>query len=146
MTSNLKIKILAILVVILGCVYGIIGLPTSKDQILANWNKNIHLGLDLRGGSQLVLQVQIQDAFKAEADSVIQRLKDQLNTTRIPFTEMMRNDPPTIKASDTIQIDVKGVASTRGGDFRALVNDNYGGGWYPPHGSPNGQCPATDDS
>src|SRR5258708_8611782 len=129
MTSNLKIKILAILVVILGCVYGIIGLPTSKDQILANWNKNIHLGLDLRGGSQLVLQVQIQDAFKAEADSVIQRLKDQLNTARIPFTEMMRNDPPTIKAADTIQIDVKGVASTRGGDFRALVNDNYGGVW-----------------
>src|SRR6266576_4341658 len=98
MTSNLKIKILVIVVVILACIYGIIGLPTSTQQLVENWHKNIHLGLDLRGGSQLVLQVQIQDAFKAEADSVIQRLKDQLNTTRIPFTEMMRNDPPTIKA------------------------------------------------
>ena len=129
MTSNLKIKMLAIVVIILGCVYGIIGLPTSRDQIVANWNKNIHLGLDLRGGSQLVLQVQIQDAFKAEADSVIQRLKDQLNGKGILFTEMLRNDPPTIKAADTIQIDVKGVPSTRGGDFRALVNDNFGGVW-----------------
>ncbi len=27
-----------------------------------------------------MLQVQIQDAFKAEADTVIQRLKDQLGT------------------------------------------------------------------
>src|SRR5215510_14966299 len=99
MTSNLKIKIAAIVIIILGCVYGIIGLPTSKDQILANWNKNIHLGLDLRGGSQLVLQVQIQDAFKAEADSVIQRLKDQLNGKGVVFTEMLRNDPQSIKAA-----------------------------------------------
>src|SRR5579862_1488126 len=108
MTSNLKIKILVIVVVILICIYGIIGLPTSKQQIVENWNKNIHLGLDLRGGSQLVLQVQIQDAFKAEADAVIQRLKDQLNTKGVPFAEMMRNDPDSIKAADTIQIDIKG--------------------------------------
>ena len=129
MTSNLKIKILAIVVVILICIYGIIGLPTSTAQVAANWNKNIHLGLDLRGGSQLVLQVQIQDAFKAEADAVIQRLKDQLNSKGVAFTEMLRNDPPNIKAADTIQIDVKGVPSTKGGDFRSVVNDNFSGVW-----------------
>src|ERR1700690_2003395 len=129
MTSNLKIKILMIVVVILICVYGIIGLPTSRAQIVENWNKNIHLGLDHKGGSQLVLQVQIQDAFKAEADAVIQRLKDQLNMKGVAFTEMLRNDPPNIKAADTIQIDVKGVPSTKGGDFRTVVNDNFSGVW-----------------
>src|SRR5438477_10503059 len=129
MTSNLKIKILLIVVVILACIYGIIGLPTSTQQLVNNWHKNIRLGLDLKGGSQLVLQVQIQDAFKAEADTVIQRLKDQLNGKGIPFTEMLRNEPPTIKAADTIQIDVKGVPATRAGDFRTLVNDNFGGVW-----------------
>jgi preprotein translocase subunit SecD len=129
MTSNLKIKILMIVVVILICVYGIIGLPTSRAQIVENWNKNIHLGLDLKGGSQLVLQVQIQDAFKAEADAVIQRLKDQLNAKGIAFTEMLRNDPQSIKAADTIQIDVKGVPSTKAGDFRGVVNDNFSGVW-----------------
>jgi len=129
MTSNLKIKILAILVVILGCAYGIVGLPTSIEQLKANWNNNIHLGLDLKGGSQLVLQVQIQDAFKAEADTVIQRMKDLLNGKGIQFTEMLRNEPPTIKAADTIQIEVKGVPATRAGDFRALVNENFGGVW-----------------
>ena len=100
MKSNLKIKILVIVVVILACIYGIIGLPTSKDQLIANWQNNIHLGLDLKGGSQLVLQVQIQDAFKAEADTVIQRLKDQLNGKTIPFAEMSRNEPATIQAAD----------------------------------------------
>src|SRR5579872_2690516 len=127
MKSNLKIKILVIVVVILGCIYGIIGLPTSKDQLVANWHNNIHLGLDLKGGSQLVLQVQIQDAFKAEADTVIQRLKDQLNSKTIPFAEMTRNEPATIQAADTIQIDIKGVPATRAGDFRGVVNDNFSG-------------------
>jgi preprotein translocase subunit SecD len=129
MTSNLKIRALVIVVVILACIYGIIGLPTSKDQLVANWQKNIHLGLDLKGGSQLVLQVQIQDAFKAEADTVIQRLKDQLGAKGIAYVEMSRNEPPTIQSADTIQIDVKGVPSTSAGDFRGLVNDNFSGIW-----------------
>jgi preprotein translocase subunit SecD len=129
MTNNLKIRVLVIIVIILACVYGIIGLPTSKAQLLANWSRNIHLGLDLKGGSQLVLQVQIQDAFKAEADSVIQRLKDQLNGKGIAYTEMMRNDPQTLQAADSIEIDVKGVPPTRAGDFRGLVNDDFGGVW-----------------
>ena len=98
MTSNLKIKILVIVVVILACIYGIIGLPTSKEQLVANWQKNIHLGLDLKGGSQLVLQVQIQDAFKAEADTVIQRLKDQLAAKR----HRVRGDEPQRAAHHSI--------------------------------------------
>jgi len=82
MANNLKFKILAIVIVILVCIYGIVGLPKSTAELAANWRRNIHLGLDLKGGSQLVLQVQIQDAFKAEADSVIQRLKDELGKAR----------------------------------------------------------------
>ena len=68
MTSNLKFRAIAIVVVILVCVYGIIGLPTSKQELIDNWKKNIRLGLDLKGGSQLMLQVKLQDAFKADAD------------------------------------------------------------------------------
>ena len=83
-----------------------------------NWKKNIHLGLDLKGGSQLVLQVQLQDAFKAEADTVIQRLKDELNQGDIAFADMNRNDPHVAADADTIQIDVKGVPATQAGDFR----------------------------
>jgi preprotein translocase subunit SecD len=129
MTRNLKFKILAILIVVLVCIYGIIGLPKSTAELVANWKHNIHLGLDLKGGSQLVLQVQIQDAFKAEADSVMARLKDELNKARIQYVEMMRNDPATIQAADTIQIDIKGVPPTSSANFRSLVNDRFGGIW-----------------
>ena len=129
MANNVKFKLAAIVAVILVCLYGIVGLPKSPDELVTNWKRNIHLGLDLKGGSQLVLQVQIQDAFKAEADSVIQRMKDQLTKANVGFGEMTRNEPATIQAADTIQIDVKGVPATQAGNFRQLVNDNFGGVW-----------------
>ena len=75
MSSNVKIRFGIIIAVILVCLYGVIGIPKSKDELLANWKKNIHLGLDLSGGTQLVMQVQLQDAFKAAADSAIDALK-----------------------------------------------------------------------
>src|SRR5579863_10508644 len=124
MTSNLKFRAIAIVVVILVCVYGIIGLPTSKQEIVDNWKKNIRLGLDLKGGSQLVLQVQVQDAFKADADQVILHLKEALNKAGITYTELSHTDPQTIADANKIEINVKGVAATQAGTFRQIVQEN----------------------
>ena len=69
MNPNLKWKALFILVVILLCVYGLIGLPTfptSVAQVKDNFSKQIKLGLDLQGGTHLVLQVQVQEAIAQE--------------------------------------------------------------------------------
>ena len=43
MQRNLKFKAVFIAAVILICIYGIIGLPKSKDELIANWHKNIRL-------------------------------------------------------------------------------------------------------
>jgi preprotein translocase subunit SecD len=133
--NNVKYRAIAIVVVILICIYGIIGnrgdfgIPTSKEALITNWNNNIRLGLDLKGGSQLMLQVQLQDAFKAEADSVIQKLKDELPKSNITYVEMYRNDPNTLASANTIQVDIKGVPATVAAEFRKVVNDNYSNGW-----------------
>src|SRR5712691_2093747 len=133
MKNNLKFRIVAIVVVIVACVWGNVGngfsLPKSKQELVDNWKRNIRLGLDLKGGSHLVLQIQLQDAFKAEADSVIERLKDDLRKATIEYAEMSHNDPPTIKDADTIQINITGIPATKAGNFRALVNDAFGGTW-----------------
>jgi len=128
MSSNTKIRLAIIAAVTLACIYGIIGLPTSKAALMNNWSNNIRLGTDLRGGSNLVMQVQMQDAFKAEADAVILRLRDELAKASVPFADMNRNDPDFDHAND-IQINVTGVPATKAGDFRMIVNDNYGSVW-----------------
>src|SRR5262245_61842148 len=109
MPSNLRTKLIIIVVSVLICLYGIIGLPKSKSELIANWNNNIKLGLDLRGGSHLVLQVQVQDAFKAEADSDMERLKEDLNKASINYGSIDRNEPATLADADKIEIHIKGV-------------------------------------
>jgi preprotein translocase subunit SecD len=126
MNRSVKIKAVIILAVILVCLYGIIGLPKSKDELIANWKKNIHLGLDLSGGTQLVMQVQIQDAFKAFADNAIDRLKLELQKDSINVAgDILRNDPATLEDADKIEIDLKGVPSDKSAAFRSAVNEVF---------------------
>ena len=128
--SNMKYKLLSIIAVILICIYGIIGLPTSMDELKANWTHNIRLGLDLKGGSHLVIQMQLQDAFKTEADTVIQRLRDEMaKAGGIKYTNVDRNDPKTLGEADTIQINITGVEANRIANFRQIFNENFSGVW-----------------
>ncbi|MBI2687223.1 MAG: protein translocase subunit SecD [Acidobacteria bacterium] len=125
MNSTLRNKALFVLAIILVCVYGIIGLPKSKAELLKNWNNNIRLGLDLRGGSQLVLQVQVQDAFKAEADQTIDRLRTEMQKDGVTYTVIDRNDPQKFEDAETIEILVKGVAVDKVAAFREVVNSRF---------------------
>src|SRR5450631_1557108 len=97
MKTNLRYKFLFILAVILVCLYGIIGLPKSKEELAANWHNNIHLGLDLRGGTYLVIQVQQQDAFNQEASSDADRLKDAARKANVPLGEISVDEAKTLQ-------------------------------------------------
>ncbi len=103
MPRNLKIKALVILGVIVLSVIGVIGLPKSAQSLMANVRDNIRLGLDLRGGSHLILQVQVQDAAKVEAAQLIERLKDELPKAQIDYAAIDRTDPQSVGETDQIR-------------------------------------------
>ncbi|HEY2013040.1 MAG TPA: protein translocase subunit SecD [Bryobacteraceae bacterium] len=125
MKKNLNARTIVIVATILLCIYGIIGFPTSKAQLVQNFKDNIRLGLDLKGGSHLVLQVQVQDAVKADADQTMERLKDDLKKQNVSWASMDRNDPQDIKDADKVEIAIKGVPSTMTSAFRSVVTDRY---------------------
>jgi preprotein translocase subunit SecD len=125
MTKAVRTRAIVILGVLLLAAYGIIGLPQSVSGVKKNIEDNIRLGLDLKGGTFLVLQVQVQDAMKAEADRTIESLKEDLRKNNIDYTSIDRNDPTTIAQADQIQINIKGVPSTKAGDLRGLISDRY---------------------
>ncbi len=125
MRKNLTTKTVFIVAVILLCIFGVIGLPKSKADLMNNMQRNIRLGLDLKGGSHLVLQVQVQDAVKSEADQAIERLKEDLRKENIDYASIERNDPATVEEADSIQITIKGVPSQKSGALRSLVNDRF---------------------
>ncbi len=109
MDRSLWIKIASIVGVTLVSLYGIVGIPKNQQELAENFNKNIKLGLDLKGGSQLVLQVQVQDAFKAEADQLIDRVKTELRTAGIDYGSFDRNEPATIEDAYKTEFTGKGI-------------------------------------
>ncbi|HWB82914.1 MAG TPA: protein translocase subunit SecD [Bryobacteraceae bacterium] len=123
MKKNLTARTVTIIVTIVVCVFGVIGLPKSTAQLVDNLRNNIRLGLDLRGGTYLVLQVQVQDAAKAEAQQAIERLKDGLSKQGITYASLEANDPQRVEDTDSIQITAKGIPSTQSSAFRSLVNE-----------------------
>jgi preprotein translocase subunit SecD len=119
-TRSIIIAIVLVLTVLL-----IIGLPTSPRQLVDNIRKNVQLGLDLKGGTHLVLQVQVQDAARAEADRTIESLKEELRKANIDWADISRNSPETVAQTDSIQITLKGVPLAKVGDLRALVVERF---------------------
>src|SRR6266704_935603 len=95
MNPNLKWKALFIFAVILFCIYFLFGypvFPTSLAQVKDNFGKQIKLGLDLQGGTHLILQVQVQEAIAQETDTTIDRLTTLLRSKNIHYDEVRRDD------------------------------------------------------
>ena len=70
MNPNLKWKFLFILGVILICVFGLIGTPTSWPAVKQNLADRIKLGLDLQGGTHLILQVQDRKSTRLNSSHI----------------------------------------------------------------------------
>ena len=95
MNKNLLLKTVFIIAVLIVFLFGIFGIPGSftGEGLRAAVQKRIHLGLDLKGGTHLILQVQVNDAVNAESDRAVERLKDALKSGNIAFGEISKPDP-----------------------------------------------------
>jgi preprotein translocase subunit SecD len=134
MNPNLKWKMLFVAVVVLLCIYFVIGLPTfptSLIQLKDNFAHQIKLGLDLQGGTHLILQVQVQEAIAQETDQTVDRLTTLMRSKNIHYDEVRRVD-------DT-HIVVRNVASDQLAQFRDIIHEQYEGSWElsPAPGDPS---------
>jgi preprotein translocase subunit SecD len=125
MRKNLTTRSVIIVVTILVCIFGIIGIPTSKTELLDHLKENIRLGLDLKGGSHLVMEVQVQDAVVGDARQTIERLQEELKKQNIAWIGMDVSDAQFVTDANNVVITIKGIAATQSGDFRNLIGANY---------------------
>jgi preprotein translocase subunit SecD len=125
MQTNIKARSAVIVLVILICVYGIIGFPTSWAAIQKNFSNNIRLGLDLKGGSQLVLEVQVQDAVKADALQVAERLKESLKKENITWGSTEVNEVTSVADANQVALTIKGIPPTQSSAFRNIVAEQF---------------------
>jgi preprotein translocase subunit SecD len=121
MNKNLLWKMVAIIGILLFFVFGIFGIPQnfSRKGLLASITRNIHLGLDLSGGTHLILQVQVNDAVNVDSDNAVEVLKQQLNKKKINFSEVTKPDP----TNTPDHIVLKGVPPGSRTDLLSIVQD-----------------------
>src|SRR6266498_4091395 len=121
MNKNLGWKLVVIVASLLVFAYGIVGVPNgvSGSALLASLQERIHLGLDLKGGTHLILQVQVNDAVNVESDNAVERLKADLRTRKINYAEISKPDP----VNNPDKIVIKGVPPEASADLRSIVND-----------------------
>ncbi|MBI3476734.1 MAG: protein translocase subunit SecD [Acidobacteria bacterium] len=122
MTKNLTGKLLLILAILVIFVVGIFGLPwewAGHGGVLALVTDRIHLGLDLKGGTHLILQVQVNDAVNVDSDNAMARLKEDMRTRKINYVEVTKPDP--VNHPDAVVI--KGVDPGQRSDLQSIVAD-----------------------
>src|SRR4030095_4892393 len=66
---------------------------TSWSQIKQNLSENIHLGLDLRGGSHLVMQVQTDEVIQKVTQRNAEVVRAKLQEKNLPFTTVNGDTP-----------------------------------------------------
>ena len=84
------------------------------------WWRPINLGLDLRGGSHIVMQVETQSAVKYEIDLTISRLGQYLKEKGLSYG--------SISSPEAGAIEIRGTDPSRRSEVRRVLDD-YVGQW-----------------
>jgi len=97
MHKNIKVRGIVAAIVILAGIFYLV--PSATSYLPAMWKDHvdkIHLGLDLKGGMHLVLEVETDKAVESAVERTSNALKDILMEKRIRFRHLDRVDGTTI--------------------------------------------------
>jgi preprotein translocase subunit SecD len=133
-SKKLKWRGLIVLVVL---VIALIYLMPSLSKTLPAWWPNIlpeekiNLGLDLKGGMHLILEVQAQKAVESHLERMVDDIKQGLRKAKIRYQELRRSGPDSIELILLRREDIKAVeeiASDRFSDMSVEVGFRDGRG------------------
>jgi preprotein translocase subunit SecD len=117
MGKNLAGKLALIVAVLVVFCFGIVGIP--HGGLMESIKNNIHLGLDLKGGTHLVLEVHVAEAIASATDRDVARLEDDFQKAGIAGATIGKTDPTKPQT-----IVVSGIPATKLGDARSILQGN----------------------
>ncbi|MGC2160971.1 MAG: protein translocase subunit SecD [Silvibacterium sp.] len=126
MRKNLTQKTILIVAVLVVCVLGVTGIPSgfSGAALKQSLLNRIHLGLDLKGGTHLILQVVVDEAVGTTTDSDAAHIQQamQSNGVTLPPNSVVKPDPKN--HPELIQIN--NAPLDHSNDIRSVLNGQYG--------------------
>jgi len=126
MSQNLKGKTAFIVAILVVFCYGIFGIPhgVSPTALKQSLTDRIRLGLDLQGGTHLVLAVHVADAIVDATDRDVERLQEDLTKAGVTGETVGKMDPAH---PETITVGGVGVANATAarGVVQGVDYNNY---------------------
>jgi preprotein translocase subunit SecD len=121
MNKNFLVRLAFIVGTLLFFLFGIFGIPKSfsGQGLLTAVGDHIHLGLDLKGGTHLILQVQVNDAVNVVAQNAVEVLKQQLRNRKIDYADINQPD----QQNNPDRLVVKGMQPSARADLLSVVQD-----------------------
>ncbi len=121
MGKNLKGKTAFIVAILVVFCYGFLGIPrgltpAALKQALTD---HINLGLDLKGGTHLILVVHVEEAVGDTTDRDVQRLQDDLEKAGVSGETVHKLDPAHPET-----ITVSGIPVGKASDARSVMDGN----------------------
>jgi preprotein translocase subunit SecD len=117
--QNLRWKLLTIVVVFIAFasvgVYPLIAAWRGVHKPALLMDKQLKLGLDLKGGVHLVLRVNTDDALRIETETEMERLREELSKRGVMVT--------SLTSPDSTHFRVEGVSQAQDATFRQAVVD-----------------------
>jgi preprotein translocase subunit SecD len=119
MNNNLRWKLLTVFAAfVIFFVVGVYPILAARYHWPApSWltQRQLKLGLDLKGGVHLVLRVQTDDALKIMTTTTSEQLRESLKTANVPVSAISVSAPTTFR--------VEGVPGDRDAEFRKIAGD-----------------------
>lgn len=121
MNKNFLYKLVSIAAIVLFFLFGIFGVPKSftRQGLIAAVSDHIHLGLDLSGGTHLILQVQVNDAVNVVAQDAMEVLNEQLHKQKIDYADISQPD----SQNNPDRLVLKGVQPAARLDLLSIVQE-----------------------
>jgi preprotein translocase subunit SecD len=120
MSKNLKGKTAGIIAILVVFCYGFLGIPhgVTPAALQQAITDHIKLGLDLKGGTHLVLKVHVDEAVGSTTDRDVQRLQEDLQKAGINGVTVHKLDP----VAHPEQITISGIPAEKVSDVRSLLD------------------------
>ena len=134
MSKNIRIRGIVIAVVTALCLVIMFGpwnkpkgyIRTASDffkasKLKQNLTENIHLGLDLKGGTHLVMQVKVDDVIKKMTLDDREKAEDELKNAGIPFS--------AVKAPANGVVVIETPDTSKHNEIREKIRPFFGDAW-----------------
>jgi protein-export membrane protein SecD len=121
--------LLTVAVLLLGCVYAAPNLFTQEQlDKLPSWlpNQRVSLGLDLQGGSHLLLEADVDLVVREQLDAMVDAVRIELRKANVGYTNLgVQGSQVTVRLRDTGQIEAaRDILETLAGNLDLAIADD----------------------